>query len=57
MATSASRNYLLEYEDSFAETDWTPLSSAPGDGATKTLTDPAAGAVGTNHPFPMGLDS
>lgn len=42
--TRSGRVYALEYKTSLGEPEWTPLPLQPGDGSTKTLTDPTAGA-------------
>ena len=42
VATTAGKSYRLEFKDSLTDTNWTPLSSTPGDGTLKTLTDPSA---------------
>lgn len=41
IATQAGRNYALEYRDSLGGTNWFALPTVPGDGAVKTLSDPA----------------
>ncbi len=45
VATVQGRNYQLEFKDSLLESYWrTALVAAPGDGAARRLTDPAASA-------------
>jgi alpha-tubulin suppressor-like RCC1 family protein len=42
LPTQSGHVYRLEYKTSLADTHWTPLPLAPGNGAIKTLTDPTA---------------
>jgi hypothetical protein len=36
-------SYGLKYKTSLGDAAWQPLSTVTGDGATKTVTDPASG--------------
>ena len=43
--TLCRKSYALEYKDSLAATNWTPLPATAGNGALRVLTDPTATAT------------
>jgi hypothetical protein len=40
--TTSGSTYYLEYKTNWSSSSWTTVSQTPGDGTTKTLSDPAA---------------